>query len=139
MQGMLRRRTTLSWLCSVLIVCLIVGAFVVYSRSAPRLAHAAIPTVKSLSQHTTSYGGWNYAVVGVGQPGITPALNVYDYNPINGHHAVFVPQPPYLPLTTQIDGVSSDGHNLLYQFSQSGHTLYYTQADCRDRFFLRVE
>ena len=129
-------------LAVLLPVMLIVGTYIVYSgtfthatdmkntNSIVQTVRNAPPQTQAMSfaetQSKPPFGGWNSVVVGVGNPGALPTLNVYNYNPISGKHNVFVSQPPYLPSTTRIDGVSSDGHNLLYQFSQSGHTLYYT-------------
>jgi hypothetical protein len=125
-------------LAVLLLVCLVIGTFVAYNTTIARNAQAKhMGIVKHLSQQTAlmsssitqgkaPFGGWNSAVVGVGNPGALPVLSVYNYDPVSGKRDVFVPQPPYLPLTTHIDGISSDGHNLLYQFSQSSHTLYYT-------------
>lgn len=129
-------------LAVVLIVMLIVGTYIVYSSIATHTISAkhtqgTVHTAKNVpaqlqtisfaaAQGKPPFGGWNSVVVGVGNPGALPVLNVYNYDTISGKHNVFVPQPPYLPLTTRLDGISSDGHNLLYQFSQSGHTLYYT-------------
>ena len=126
----------------VLIVMLIVGTYIDYSSIAThpisaKHTHGTVHAAKNVSaqlqtmsfaaaQGKPPFGGWNSVVVGVGNPGALPVLNVYNYDTVSGKHNVFVPQPPYLPLTTRLDGISSDGHNLLYQFSQSGHTLYYT-------------
>jgi len=129
-------------LAAFLLVCLIIATSVAYYNIIPHttqvkntngVKHVAkndsLQTAlmsSSSVQGKAPFGGWNSAVVGVGNPSALPALNVYNYDPVSGKRNVFVPQPPYLPLTTRIDGISSDGHNLLYQFSQSGHTLYYT-------------
>ena len=45
-----------------------------------------------------------------------------------------------LPANTQFDGISSDGQNLLYQFSSSDHTMYFTLAPLPNvGFFYELE
>ncbi len=119
-------------LAVMLMVMLLVGTYIVYRNISTHTTSAKnIPAQTQVmsfaaTQGKPPFGGWNSVVVGVGNPGALPSLNVYNYDTRSGKRNVFVPQPPYLPVTTRLDGISSDGHNLLYQFSQSGHTLYYT-------------
>lgn len=75
---------------------------------------------------SSSFPGWNSAVIAVATPGASSVFSLRNYDPMSGKQRELVLQPPYLPQNTSIDGVSHDGKNLLYQFSSDGHTLYYT-------------
>lgn len=70
----------------------------------------------------TASNGWNSAVVVTTDA--SGQKTIANYNYLNGHSALLVPRN--LPPDTRFDGVSSDGQNLLYQFSSSGHMLYWT-------------
>jgi hypothetical protein len=52
-------------------------------------------------------------------------MGIYNYNPASGKRTELVPSSQ-APADVQLDGVSPDGHNLLYQASTNGHTLYST-------------
>lgn len=90
--------------------------------------------------------GWDQLAV----PGAPPASNAWksgvvvttdasgqktiaNYNYLNGHNTLLVPRN--LPPDTRFDGVSSDGQNLLYQFSSGGHMLYWTLKSLPDTGF----
>nr|HET6902166.1 hypothetical protein [Ktedonobacteraceae bacterium] len=64
---------------------------------------------------------WNTAVLGHAQHG---QMFIDNYDPYNGRHSPLV--PPFSANNTAIDGVSHDGHNVLYHYSSSGHTYYAT-------------
>src|SRR5712691_9082149 len=65
--------------------------------------------------------GWSSVVIALVFAG---QMTVANYDPVSEKSASLVKSP--LPADTQIDGVSHDGRNLLYQFSSSGHTEYFT-------------
>ena len=71
--------------------------------------------------------GWNSVVVGLtlAAPGVAKLMGIYNYNPASGKRTELVPSSQ-APADVQLDGVSPDGHNLLYQASTNGHTLYST-------------
>ncbi len=50
--------------------------------------------------------------------------SIANYNPYNGHHTALV--PPFTADALRIDGVSRDGHDLLYQYSSHNYTYYAT-------------
>ena len=64
---------------------------------------------------------WDTAVLGHAQHG---QMFIDNYDPYNGRHSPLV--PPFSAAATTIDGVSHDGHNVLYHYSSSGHTYYAT-------------
>ncbi len=64
---------------------------------------------------------WDTAVLGHVQHG---QMFIDNYDPYNGRHSPLV--PPFSANNTTIDGVSHDGHNVLYHYSSSGHTYYAT-------------
>ena len=82
----------------------------------------AVPGAPVQSPTPTTANGWNSGVV------ITTAASgqktIANYNYLNGHNSLLVPRN--LPPDTRFDGVSADSQNLLYQFSSSGHMLYWT-------------
>ncbi|MDQ6661774.1 MAG: hypothetical protein M3Z24_12520 [Chloroflexota bacterium] len=63
---------------------------------------------------------WNAAIVGLAENG---HFTIANYDPISGKNEVLASS---LPGTTKIDGVSHDGHNVLYHYSRGGHTYYAT-------------
>lgn len=50
--------------------------------------------------------------------------SIANYNPYNGHHTSLA--SAFTAETLRIDGVSHDGHDVLYQYSSSNHTYYAT-------------
>ncbi|MGI9060413.1 MAG: hypothetical protein ACR2H5_17755 [Ktedonobacteraceae bacterium] len=64
---------------------------------------------------------WDTAVLGHVQHG---QMFIDNYDPYNGRHSPLVPS--FSVAATTIDGVSHDGHNVLYHYSSSGHTYYAT-------------
>ena len=70
---------------------------------------------------------WSSVVVGLTlvAPGVAKLVGIYNYNPTNGQHVELVPSSR-IPADVRLEGVAPDGHNLLYQFSTSGHTFYST-------------
>ncbi|HLI05824.1 MAG TPA: hypothetical protein VKV40_04580 [Ktedonobacteraceae bacterium] len=80
----------------------------------------AVPVARASA---TSFGGWDYTVIGLTPSGGRLAIN--NYNPTNGDHVKLVANNP--PASTTIDGVSPNGTNVLYQVTgQNGYTRYYT-------------
>jgi len=71
--------------------------------------------------------GWNSVVVGLtlAAPGVAKLMGIYNYNPASGKRTELVPSSQ-APADVQLDGVSLDGDNLLYQASTNSHTLYST-------------
>jgi len=82
----------------------------------------AVPGAPTTNPTPTPSTGWNSAVVVTTDA--SGQKTIANYNYLNGHSALLVPRN--LPPDTRFDGVSSDGQNLLYQFSSSGHMLYWT-------------
>jgi hypothetical protein len=82
----------------------------------------AVPGAPLSSPTPTASTGWNSVVIVTTDA--SDQKTIANYNYLNGHSALLVPRN--LPPDTRFDGVSSDGQNLLYQFSSSGHMLYWT-------------
>lgn len=80
--------------------------------------------------------GWNSVVVGLtlAAPGVARLMGIYNYNPASGKRTELVPSSQ-APADVQLDGVSPDGHNLLYQASTNGHTLYSTLVPVNGKGF----
>lgn len=80
--------------------------------------------------------GWNSVVVGLtlAAPGVAKLMGVYNYNPASGKRTELVPSSQ-APADVQLDGVSPDGDNLLYQASTNGHTLYSTLMPVNGKSF----
>ena len=110
-----RRRVLLSNIVSLAIVAVVVlAALVLFSQLLSRRSLTSTPGL----QYTN---GWDAAVVGIAQQG---HLAIENYDPLSGKYASLVSSP--VPDNASIDGVSHDGHNLLYHYSKGGHTYYYT-------------
>jgi hypothetical protein len=71
--------------------------------------------------------GWNSVVIGLtlAAPRVAKLMGIYNYNPVSGKHVELV-SSSQVSADVQLDGVSPDGHNLLYQATTGGHILYST-------------
>lgn len=70
--------------------------------------------------HFSYTSNWDAAVLGHVLHG---QMFIDNYDPYTGRHS---PLLSPISATTTIDGVSHDGHNVLYHYSSSGHTYYAT-------------
>jgi hypothetical protein len=69
------------------------------------------------------FGGWNAALMAIpGASGGDSAESIKNYNFV--HNSFNNPGANLLPADAVFDGIAPDGSDLLYQFSQSGHTYY---------------
>jgi hypothetical protein len=99
-------------LAAAALILMTIGAF---SQLPHRYASPAASN--SYRQYT---GDWGAVIIGqVGEHGYTSIMN---YDPDTGKSALLVP-PRHV---VQIDGVSHDGHNVLYHFAEHGHTYFST-------------
>ena len=128
-----RRSGSWRWLVPLCVVLMLVLAVIFLFRF--RNVHLTATDSATTSNTNTGaanqpvpslLANWNSAVAMVGMPGVSPVLSIKNYDLVSGKQKELVLQPLGLPLDTQIDGISRDGKNLLYQFSSGGRTLYYT-------------
>ena len=80
--------------------------------------------------------GWDSVVIGLTltAPGVAKLMGIYNYNPTDDKHDDLV-SSSQLPADIQLEGVSPDGHNLLYRYSMGGHTRYSTLVSVKGMGF----
>lgn len=84
----------------------------------PRTIPTSAPPSASSSD---AFGGWNTAAIAVTGDPTLGVVYVANYNYLNGHSTLFMPQKYRKP---QFDGIASSGSDMLIQLSSSGHTFY---------------
>ena len=117
-----------------IVAAVILSAIAAFSRFViltPQFGKGMVPAhpVVPVTTATPLAIGWKSAAIGLSYTGSSRDAGhtvVANYDPSSGHSVLLVRS--HLPLKTQLDGISHDGLNLLYQFAENGKMYYYTLA-----------
>lgn len=119
-----RTRTLLRNILAVAAVAaIILASFALFARPLlTKLARGGAPTVSTSVSTTVPSATWSSVVVAVPGADGSGSISIVNYDLASRKHAQLVPS--CCPSGTIIDGVSHDGHNLLYQTYVGGKTHY---------------
>ena len=105
----------------VVVIVLIISAALISNQLITLRSPSPLSSHSAALPRFTYIPDWGSVVMSQVLHGRTSITN---YNPYNGHHTPLV--MPFAANNVKVDGVSHDGHNVLYQYSSSNHTYYAT-------------
>lgn len=121
------------WLRNVLALATVAAVILFATGIFDHFVNRQVPSGHTPLRASMDSRGWDSVVIGLTltAPGIAKLMGIYNYNPVNKQHDDLMP-PSRVPANVHIDRVSQDGLNVLYQFSNRGHTLYATLKPVRN-------